>query len=315
MTDIDKKIYLINSAFTDKNRMLNLKKLSIVSTLALVAVLSIFGNNSARAASMKDEYITVHKNVLIDFDENVGVGDNPLTGGPKLDNLWSSYGLKLDSSFKNDIGEGTSELWLFDSNCKPGGGTSKNGFTNKCTGGDPDLATGKGKYGDIKYDSPTQGKVLIIQENDGKPDDYADRSNPGTISFKFTDKKGVDFNNIGLLDFDDPGQPLFKFTFFDGSTEEFQFGEDADEKDPMVTLLSKDWKGKPLKGNNSLRQYNFDFSQNVKQLDIQLPGSGAVTYLDYQRKLKRRVPEPGSILGLVAVSGFVASSLKRKRSS
>ena len=154
---------------------------------------------------MKNEYITVHQDVLIDFDENVGVGKNPLKGGPKLDNLWSSYGLKMDSDVK--------ELWLYESNCKPGNGTSENGFTNKCTGGDPDLATGKGEYDDITYDSPEQGKVLIIQENKGKPDDYANRSNPGTISFKFTDKLGVDFNNIGLLDFDDPGQPFFNFTF------------------------------------------------------------------------------------------------------
>jgi hypothetical protein len=273
--------------------MRNLKKLSIAFTGTLIAVLSGLGTNSAQAASMKDEYITVHKDVVIDFDENVGVGKNPLNGGTKLDQLWAKYGLEMDSSVK--------ELWLYDSNCE--------GKT--CTGGDPDLATGKGKNGKIKYDSPQQDKVLIIQQNKDAPDDNLG----GKITFKFTDAQGVDFNNIGLLDFDDPGKPIFNFTFFDNTTQEFQFGLDADENDPMVTLLSKDWEGNALKGDNSLRNYKFDFSQNIKQLDITLPGSGAITYLDYQRTLKKKVPEPTSLLGLFAMGTVAASSLKRKRKS
>ncbi|MEO1432588.1 MAG: PEP-CTERM sorting domain-containing protein [Cyanobacteria bacterium J06633_8] len=295
--------------------MLTLKKLSILSTGTLIATLGTFGN-SAQAASMKNEYITFNKNVVVDFDENVGVGKNPLKGGPKLNKLWADYGLEMDSNRK--------ELWLYDSNCRPKAngkakGVSKNGFTNICTADDPDLATGKGKYRAtnselIKYDSPEQSKVLIIQENKGKPDDYANRKKPGTISFNFTDEKGVDFNNIGLLDFDDPGQPIFNFTFFDNTTQEFQFGLDADENDPMVTLLSKDWKGDALKGDNSLRNYEFDFSQNIKQLDITLPGSGAVTYLDYERTIRRKVPEPTSIFSLIFGTVAVAK-IKRKRSS
>lgn len=293
--------------------MLNLKKLSILSAGTLIAALGTFGNNSAQAASMKNEYVEVQKDVVVDFDEQVGVGSNPLTGGPKLDNLWADYGLEMDSSVK--------ELWLYESNCraKANGkrqGVSKNGFTNICTGDDPDLATGKGKYRAsnnklIKYDSPKQGKVLIIQENKNAPDDQA---GGGVISFNFTDEKGVDFNNIGLLDFDDPGIPIFNFTFLDNTTQKFKFGEDADEKDPMVTLLSKDWRGKALKGNNSLRKYEFDFSQNIKQLDITLPGSGAVTYLDYERTIKKKVPESTSILSLIFGTVAVAS-IKRKRSS
>lgn len=283
--------------------MLNLKKLSSVSVGTFIAVLGTFGN-SAQAASMKHEYIEVEKNVVIDFDENVGVGKNPLKKrGKKLDTLWADYGLEMDSSRK--------ELWLYQSNCKAKKGKSLNGFTNKCTGGDEDLATGKGKYGNIKYDSPEQGKVLIIQENQKAPDDQA---GGGVITFNFTDEKGVDFNNIGLLDFDDPGVPTFNFTFLDDSTQQFKFGEDADENNPMVTLLSQDWKGNALKGNNSLREYEFDFSQNIKALDITLPGSGAVTYLDYERTIKRKVPEPTSILSLLFGTVAVAT-IKRKRSS
>ena len=296
--------------------MLNLKKLSILSIGTITALLGGFGNNSAQAVSMTNQYTTVQKDVVVDFDENVGVGKNPLKSGPKLDTLWADYGLEMDSSVK--------ELWLYDSSCRAKAkgkpkGVSKNGFTNICTGDDPDLATGKGKYKAknnqwIEYDSPEQGNVLIIQENKGKADDYANRKNPGTISFNFTDEMGVDFNNIGLLDFDDPGQPIFDFTFVDNTTQQFKFGKDADENDSMVTLLSKDWDGNALKGDNSLREYKFDFSQNIKQLDITLPGSGAVTYLDYERTIKKKVPEPTSILSLLLGTAAVAT-IKRKRTS
>ncbi|MEL7243868.1 MAG: PEP-CTERM sorting domain-containing protein [Cyanobacteria bacterium J06643_5] len=285
--------------------MLNLKKLSILSISTLIALLGAFGNSSAQAVSLTNQYTTVKKDVVIDFDEKVGVGKNPLKKkGVKLDKLWADYGLEMDSSVK--------ELWLYNSNCKAKNGVSESGFKKKCTGDDQDLATGKGKYGNIEYDSPEQGKVLIIQENEkGGPDDLR---GGGKITFNFTDELGVDFNNIGLLDFDDPGVPIFDFTFLDGSTQQFQFGLDADENDPMVTLLSEDWDGNALKGENSLRQYDFELSQNIKQLDITLPGSGAVTYVDYERTVKRKVPEPTSVLGLFLGTAAVAT-IKRKRSS
>ena len=73
---------------------------SIATAIAIATSLSTitFYHGEATAVNLTSERITV------DFDENVGVGSNPLTGGPKLDNLWSEYGLKMDSSKK--------ELWL-----------------------------------------------------------------------------------------------------------------------------------------------------------------------------------------------------------
>ena len=72
------------------------KSLSMIATGVLFCgTLSITDIGSARAASM---YRNV--DVTIDFDEQVGVGSNPLTGGPKLDKLWSKYGLEMDSSKK-----------------------------------------------------------------------------------------------------------------------------------------------------------------------------------------------------------------------
>jgi len=87
--------------------------------------------------------------------------------------------------------------------------------------------------------------------------------------------------------------------------------------------LSTDWDGnKYVTGDNSLREYNFNFGdKRVTQFNITLPGSGAVTGLNYYRQVKtlkmatRKVPEPTSILGLVAVSAVVGSSLKRKYKS
>ncbi len=280
---------------------MQLKKLSIAAAIAVTTTVGNIGLNSGQAAAVN----FISEQTHVNFDENVGVGSNPLTGGPKLDNLWSDYGLNMDSSKK--------ELWLYNSSCKPGrNGVSEDGFTNKCTGGDKDLATGKGKYwknGEwYTYESEAQGQVLIVQENENKPDDLAGGA---TITFDFTDELGVDFHDIGLLDFDEPNDPVFKFTFVDGTFQELSFGHDADENDDRVTLLSKKWNGDPLKKDNSLRKYDFNF-ENVKKLEITLPGSGAVTNLNYTRK--RRVPEPSSMLGLLVGAFGVVSVVKRKAS-
>ena len=99
----------------------------------------------------------------------------------------------------------------------------------------------------------------------------------------------------------------------DGTTQNFQFDKDADENDPNVELLSTDWKNKPLKDNNSLRDYKFDFGdKTVKKLDINLPGSGAIAYLNYKRKTQ--VPEPISALALLFSMVAAGSLLKRKKS-
>ncbi len=315
------------------------KLFSRLSIGALLATAVTVAANPAQAASL-----TTNKEVNITFDENVGVGDNPLYGGTKLDNLWSNYGLNLDSSLKKG---GKSELWLYDSNCEG----------NTCSGDDPDLATGRGQNGNLKYKSPEQGRVLIIQEDNGEndleADDYANRSNRGTMTFDFTDDVGVLFDSIGLLDFDDPGDPIFSAVFADGSTSgdftyNSSFFKEIDEqnndntnqrdkkldnkfvvKDDNIDnsyisemkLLSTNWNGKKyVTGDNSLREYQFNFGdKRVTQFNLTLPGSGAVTGLNYYRentkKLVRKVPEPTSILGLVCLTAVVGSSLKRKRKS
>ncbi|MDY6899182.1 MAG: PEP-CTERM sorting domain-containing protein [Cyanobacteriota bacterium] len=317
------------------------KLFSRLSVGALVATALTVAANPAQAASFSKE-------VNINFDENVGVSldakDNPLkAGNSSINELWKDYGLTMDSTVK--------ALWLYDSNCE----------ADSCTGGDEDLGTGKGKNKHGKYKSPEQGKVLIVQENDSnEADDYGKGKN--TIKFDFTDKAGVLFDSIGLLDFDEAKQPTFFAKFADGTdtsnmsnvkdSEGFKYNKnwfqeiDADNNDgdnkrdkkldnyfgikdgkenetyiSEMKLLSTNWNGKRyVKNDNSLREYKFDFGdKRVTEFSITLPGSGAITGLNYYRetpkKLARKVPEPTSILGLVAISGLAASSLKKKRKS
>ncbi|MEL7243867.1 MAG: hypothetical protein AAGM40_16260, partial [Cyanobacteria bacterium J06573_2] len=137
------KLLIPNDSFN--NYSLKPKKINnLVSKLgvgALLATAFTVAANPAQAGTL----------TTVNFDEvNVGLEaeDNPLYGGQKINNLWSDYGLNMSSS--------VNELWLYDSDCEG----------KSCTGGDPDLATGKGRNGNIKYDSPEQGNVLIIQEHE-----------------------------------------------------------------------------------------------------------------------------------------------------
>lgn len=321
-------------------------RLSIGTLLATVATVVA---NPAQAA---DEYVDVQKwvtedkEVTIDFDEKVfennngdkvkvrlGNNSNPFKNAKnEIEKLWENdYGLEMSSTRKDGK---ESKLWLYQTNCKPGENCTNNN--------DPDLATGKGEYIDkgktIKYDTDKQGRVLIIQENKtGRPDDNVG----GTMTFNFTDEVGVLFNSIGLLDLDEHKLPQFQVKFFgdDDLTNWFKF----DERNQNVSTTSKGNTETLTLGNsnyitemtrqrgtangkatdeNSLREYKFDFGdKRVEEFHVKLSGSGAVTGFNYARQeknlkwVKKKVPEPTSILGLVAVSGLVASSLKRKRQS
>ncbi|MDJ0619476.1 MAG: PEP-CTERM sorting domain-containing protein [Calothrix sp. MO_192.B10] len=283
---------------------MHLKKLSIAAAIAVTTTIGTVSLNPSGAAA-----VNFTGKIKVDFDENVGdTSKNPLDGGQELDNLWADYGLKMDAQKwdkKNKKYE-KAELWLYNSNCiAPGEAESTNKFTEPCTGGDRDLATGKGKYKKngkwYKYNSDPQEKVLIIQEHGGDPDDAV----RGIITFDFTDELGVDFHEIGLLDLDEPEHPKFKFYFANGTESELL---DSNDSEVDVTLLSTKWNGNPLKKDNSLRKYNFNF-KDVKKLEVSLPGSGAVTHLKYTR-----VPEPTSALGLLVGAFGMVSFIKRKAS-
>lgn len=298
---------------------------------ALLATAFTVAANPAQAASL----------TTINFDE-VEVGltkdDNPNKYKEKsIDKLWSSYGLEMSSMQRNNYQkESNKKLWLYDSSV--------------AGGEDDDLLTGKGEYvhngKTIKYDTEAQNNVLIIQENNwGGPDDNVG----GMMKFDFTDTNdageevGVLFDSIGLLDFDEKKLPQFMVKFV-GQDEliKFKFNEkdkkivkQAGEGNSEVLTLANhkyvtqmtrqratETKKNKTKAtdDNSLREYNFDFGgQRVSEFYVNLSGSGAITGLNYYRentkKFARKVPEPTSILGLAAISGLAAASLKRKRKS
>lgn len=289
--------------------------LSRLSLGALLATGITVAANPAQAG-------TFTNSTTINFDEvNVGLTseDNPNKYEDKsIDKLWSSYGLEMSSMRKKKgkiVEHPNKKLWLYDTSVE---------------GNDNDLLTGKGEYvndGDtIKYDTEAQDKVLIIQENkSGTPDDNIG----GIMKFDFTDKAGVLFDSIGLLDFDEKKLPRFMAKFADGSeTNFFKFNEKSEKvatqagegnseiltfkNHKYVTQMTRQRGTKNGKATdeNSFREYKFNFGdKKVSEFYVDLSGSGAITGLDY----KRKVPEPTSILGLVAISGLAASSLKRKR--
>ncbi|MBZ8179938.1 PEP-CTERM sorting domain-containing protein [Oscillatoria salina] len=213
--------------------------------------------------------------VKIDFDEAVAPG----TGVAVTDQWEADYGVKFSSS--------TKELWLYNSDCSG----------NTCTGDDPDLATG------AAFGTDSQGNVLIIQENLGAGAEPDDNNGRGTFTFDFSSLGSVLFENIALLDLDEAGLPKFEFTFADGLTQVFS---NLNDSDAGVTLLNP---SRPK--NNSLREYAFNL-ENVVKLDVTLPGSGAVAYLQYQEA--ETVPEPATVLSLLAFGALGATGLiKRKQ--
>lgn len=224
-------------------------------------------------------------------------------------------------------------LVLFNSNCDPKYGNyssiynNYNGqFSNNCTGGDRDLATGS------YFGSDPQGNVLILHE-DNKD---VPRTNPddtykgGNFVFDFNDENGVLFEEISLLDFDDAGKPSFTFELVDGTLLTYDFPATADgvvfdnlytgANQPIVTLETPNFSG-----NNSLRTYKFNKDtigydlEQVKKLEVSIPSSGAVTYFKYKRDYELEeppieIPEPTSALSLLTLGslGLVGMSKKKK---
>ncbi|MGB7521943.1 MAG: PEP-CTERM sorting domain-containing protein [Spirulinaceae cyanobacterium] len=252
--------------------MATIKKITSILTGTLIVASSILATNSARADTT----------TILNFDTQFD-GTPITTGdGTKVNEtqLFQGYGVELGTNNPNNR-----PLVLFNSNCGPDFGT-------QCTGGDPDLASGP------SFGSEAQGNVLIIQERNNLtiPDDDADG---GIFEFDFTDKSGVTFDKVGVLDLDEGVNPIFKFfQEKDGveTTTVFNVGDVG----LGVTLLNP---SNP--GDNSLREYDFSALtlSNVKRLEVELDDvSGAIAYLQYQRS--QEVPEPTTILSLIAVGGL-----------
>ncbi len=258
---------------------------TITSVLAgsLIVALSIFTTSSAKADT------TTILNFDTQFDGTpVATGD-----GTKVNEtqLFQGYGVELGTTNPNN-----NPLVLFNSNCGPDFGTI-------CTGGDPDLASGP------SFGSEAQGNVLIIQERKNLtiPDDDTDG---GVFEFEFTDKSGVTFDKIGILDLDEGVAPIFKF-FQEKDGVETSTVFNVGDVGLGVTLLNP---SNP--DDNSLREYDFSALtlSNVKRLEVELDDvSGAIAYLQYQRS--QEVPEPTTILSFMAVGGLGFLAKKKRVAS
>lgn len=212
---------------------------------------------------------------VLDFETDAS--GNDLAPGTVIDDQWLDFGVSITNARKN--GKNLNKpLVLFNSNCGPDFGLA-------CTGGDSDLATGP------SFGTEPQGNVLIINEdrNTNDPDDWA---NGGRIIFDFEDP--VTLGKVSILDVDEGNGGWLKS--FDG------VGNIVQE----FSLLSS--------GDNNIKDYIFSEEfDNVEQLVLKLPGSGAITRVEF--KAPARVPEPASLLGLAAVGAITAGGALKKKAA
>jgi hypothetical protein len=161
--------------------------------------------------------------------------------------------------------------------------------------GDNDLATGKGSYGKISYDTEAQGNALIFEENpgNGTPDDTA---RGGEIRFDFnrTLLSSVKIDKIGIVD-DAQGEIIVNYT--DGS----QFFQ--------TITNSKE---------NQLQFFNPD-SKQVQDFVVKFNGSGAISGVVFSEfnpvGEPTDVPEPMAGLGLLLVGGYGLKVMRSREQS
>jgi hypothetical protein len=240
----------------------------LLSTAVLAPVIALgqsmdaYGVNLALGSGVRT--------VTIDFEE-LAAGTY-ITG-----NEWAEYGvhISVESNRQQRDGSGDLPLRLFDSNCVAQV-TSGNPLP-KCTGGDTDFATGSA------FGTDPQGNVLIIQEDNshrsrnngtmGAPDDDA---RGGIITFLFD--QAVSLDSFGFLDFDDKDRGegyIYAYTGTDDTEAAVTFN-----LSDLSYLVDMDFQG-----DNSLREFDGFGDATYSRLEVQYPGSGAITHLQYTQEV------------------------------
>lgn len=206
-----------------------------------------------------------------------------------IGDIWSDYGISIEIG----AGSKSSTLGLFNSNCVARNGVSESGFTSTCAKnsklGDNDLATGKGSYGTVSYDTIAQGNLLIFEENKGNA--FADdTSKGGTFIFKVDDSKDWFVEEIGIVD-DAKGSITYTYRDNSSSTETFD-----------------------IKGENELQFFNAAQEKEIQQIAVSLDGSGAISGLRFRDAVVAgtEIPEPATALSFVALGAIF---VRTKRSS
>lgn len=217
------------------------------------------------------------------------------TTNANIGDIWQSIGLKITVSNSNQ------PLGLFNSECKPKGGTSNNGFTTLCNSssgnGDPDLATGDGKYGSITYNTPLQGNLLILEETPGtgKPDDDG---GGGTITFQFDEDIIATFKDITFVD-DASGS--VQLNFKDGTSSAIQDFAVQDTDQTMPDSLAEN------EVENLTDLVSINQTKSLNSVDVNFDGSGgisAIAFTKYQRE-RTAVPfEAETTFGVLIAGGY-----------
>ena len=234
-------------------------------SIALLSSLSVLGlqfqAHSAQLQSGANE-----PSVLIDF-EDFAAGDY-ITGDE-----WAEYGVTLSvaSNRQQRDGSGSLPLRLFNSDCVAR--VTPDSELPKCTGGDKDLATGDA------FGTELQGNVLIIQEDNshksknngtmGGPDDDVFG---GLITFNF--EQAVSIESFGFLDFDDR----------DRGEGYIRAYTEADDADAAITFNLSDISflvNPEYQGDNSVREFDAFGDSTFRRLEVEYPGSGAITHLNF----------------------------------
>ncbi|MEM6502561.1 MAG: PEP-CTERM sorting domain-containing protein [Cyanobacteria bacterium P01_C01_bin.89] len=290
-------------------------KSSLVTSVATVVGAGVLSAGSAGA-------------LTINFDE--GLAGTPGDKTRITNQYEKDYGVTFSSKNNRNVDYG---LVLYDTECisrRKGGkdSISLNGFQNNvCSGKDEDLATGRGKYGNYDYDTPLQGNVLILQENKdyGDPDDDA-KGGQVTLNFN-TDVNsqnlsfinGITLEKFGFVDLDEAmlrnKKLSFVFEYVDPDRSSFVIDKNNYDNFIEEVILSTDWDGDELDGDNSLREYTFnndngDFDA-IKNITVEYHQvSGAIAYVEYDGTPPVEVPEPGMLMGLGA---FALGAFKLRR--
>lgn len=187
-------------------------------------------------------------------------------------------------------------LALFNSNCI---GTSigpRNlGFCEAPGGnGDADLATGP------DFDSPAEGLILIVNENNNGPTDDVVG---GDVIFDFVGEFGVNLTSIVLIDLDETLPVLnaieFVATYTDMTTQSFLRADFAANPNLTETLINPSFPN-----NNSYRRFDFggDLTRNVVRLEVNYNNiSGGIALLEYTPEIPLPAAMPLLLTGLGAI--------------
>ena len=219
-------------------------------------------------------------------------GEKRSTTNGNIGSIWEDFGITITGLNNSQAALNSAPLGLFNSNCAPNGGTSESGFSFACaksrSHGDNDLATGKGSYDNVSYDTQAQGNLLIFEENagDGVADDT---SRGGTFLFDIANDKNWTVEHIGVVD-DAKGK--ITYTYRDGSQSTESINID---------------------GENELHYFTAAQEKAIANIAVQFNSSGGISGLRFREVESRAyVPEPAAVLGLVAF-GSVGTRLKRQR--